>query len=235
TRLDALGRESYRACLSYMAHNIFRMASTVGRSVDNGAHLRAHHRSAGETTLQGHAIRVECPGSQLAIKSNRIIFSKRGDRLCTKCYRDSQLSPAGRFRFRRSYVGYYILRNFIPDMEENIIGTALAGNKPIPFFFIKVNDFPNERFFVSRDHPRCLGDPLESLQMSYVLFEIEKLKTEIPGQTQTTHPPMPIHPVEDQSQGRSLYQRSPPLFQIRRRISFQIDSLLDYKTFLLDV
>src|SRR5262245_7619967 len=185
---------------------VFRMARTEGKSVDNGAHPSAHLRSAGETTPPGSCNTcVKCSGSQLDIKSYRFIFPKSDDRFFTKGHRDIKLSPARRFLFCRFYVGDYILRNFIPDVEENIIGTALTGNKPIPFFFVEVNNFSQERFLARRDHPRGSGDPLEALQMSYVLFEIEKLKREIARQTQNNNPPLTILTVEDQRQECSIY------------------------------
>ena len=66
------------------------------------AHSNAHCRSARDSNpLRSGNLCVKFLGSQLDIKSHRLIFTKPDDRLFTKRYGDIELSPARRFLFRR--------------------------------------------------------------------------------------------------------------------------------------
>src|SRR5262244_2999856 len=133
-----------RSCLSSTVRSMSTCRMATGEGVDNGSALKPHDRTArGRNPPRSGNLCVKFSGNQLDIKSHRLIFTKPDDRLFTKRYGNIELSPARRFLFRRFYVCEYIFRNFIPDMEKNIIGTALTSNKPIPFFFVKVNNFPN--------------------------------------------------------------------------------------------
>src|SRR5262245_52307558 len=104
-------------------------------------------------------------------------------------------------------------------MEKNIIGAAFTGNKSIPFFFIEVNNFPNQRFFTSYAPARGFGNSLESVQMSNILFEVKELKGEISGQTQANNAPMPIFTIKYERQERRIDERCRALFQICSRVS----------------
>src|SRR5713226_5803335 len=71
--------------------------------------------------------------------------------------------------------------------------------------------------------------------MSNVLFEVKELKREIPRQTQTNNPSMPILTVEHECQECSIHERCRALFHVCGRIGLQIDGLRYDKTLLLDV
>src|SRR5215813_13374476 len=133
-----------RSCLSSTVRSMSTCRMATGEGVITAAHSNAHYRAArGRNPPRSGNLCVKFLGNQLDIKSHRLIFTKPDDRLFTKRHGNIELSPARRFLFRRFYVCEYIFSNFIPDMEKNVIGTTLTGNKPIPFFFVKVNNFSN--------------------------------------------------------------------------------------------
>ena len=88
-------------------------------------------------------------------------------------------------------------------MEKTLLGRLSQAINPYPFSLLKLIIFPTKGSSLD-DRARYLGNSLKSLQMSNILFEIKKLKREIPRQTQAHNAPMPVLTIEHERQERRI-------------------------------